>query len=76
MAGLRRLTLLTLLAAVLVGCAKEPTSADVQAPDPYKGMTPQQKIDAIRQDPKINTMQKSQMISDAQKAAGLPVTGQ
>jgi hypothetical protein len=66
-----------LCAAALLGCGpREITSADIKPKDPYAGMTPQQKIDAIRQDPKINSMQKAGMISDAQKAAGLPVTGQ
>lgn len=80
MAGLRRFAPAAALAAAvlcLVGCgSKEPTSADVKVPDPYAGMTGQQKVDAIRNDPKINTMEKSQRIMDAQKEAGLPVTGQ
>lgn len=75
MAGLRYFVW-AVLAAALVGCSKEVTSADVKVADPYASMTPEQKIEAIRSDPKINSMQKSSMISDAQKAAGLPVTGQ
>lgn len=77
MEGLKYLAIAAVLAAAFVtGCNKEVTSEDVKIPDPYAKMTPQQKIDAIRQDPKINAMQKSSMISEAQKAAGLPVTGQ
>ncbi|GEM_PF-4324898 len=65
------------LAAVLSGCGShEVTSADVKLKDPYAGMSGQQKVDAIRQDPAINQMDKHQRISDAQKEAGLPVTGQ
>ena len=77
MEGLRA-TALILLSALLAGCGpKEITSADIkQAKDAYAGMSPQQKVDAIRNDPKVGSMQKATMISDAQKAAGLPVTGQ
>lgn len=77
MEGLKHLAIAAAIAALFVaGCSKEPTSEGMNLPDPYAKMTPQQKIDAIRNDPKINAMQKSSMISDAQKAAGLPVTGQ
>jgi len=75
MARLNRLAIV-FLAALLIGCGpKEVSSEDVKLPDPYAGMSPEQKIDAIRKDPKINDMQRSSMISDAQKAAGQPVTG-
>ena len=76
MEGLRHFILAALVVA-LVGCgSKEVMSTDVKVPDPYAGMTGQQKVDAIRNDPKITTALRSQMISDAQKEAGLPVTGQ
>ena len=70
-------TALGLLAAALVGCGqKEAMSSDVKAKDPYAGMTPSQKVDAIRNDPKIPEMQRHTQIADAQKAAGQAVTGQ
>ena len=65
------------LAAALVGCgAKEPMASDVKATDPYAGLSGEQKVDAIRKDPKLLAGEKANKISEAQKAAGLPVTGQ
>lgn len=77
MAELRRYATAALVAVAVVGCGpKEVTSADVPAKDPYASLPPAQKVDAIRQDQTMNEMDKHQKISDAQKAAGLPVTGQ
>lgn len=69
-----------LLAAVtllgtLLGCSKEVTSADIKPVDPYPGLKGQQRVDAIRNDPKINSMDRATKIAEAQKAAGLPATG-
>ncbi|CAN5424529.1 hypothetical protein BH11ARM2_BH11ARM2_38880 [soil metagenome] len=64
----RRLVLLALIAFLVIGCgSKEPMSTDVKAPDPYAGMTKEQKIKAIQDDPKINGMQKQSMIDEANK---------
>ena len=73
-----RLLALVVLAAALVGCGpQEVLAKDVAPPkDKYAGMTPQQKIDAIRADPTIQTVERHTKIADAQKAAGLSVTGQ
>lgn len=65
-----------LILAALMGCSKEMTSADVPAADPYPGLTGQARVDAIRHDPKLTSMDKATKIADAQKAAGLPITGQ
>ena len=74
---MRQAVLLIALIA-LVGCgSKEITSADIpKTKDAYVGMTPEQKIDAIRNDVKIPDMERHQKLAEAQKAAGLPVTGQ
>ncbi len=71
-----RSLVLAAFALLVIGCSSEPTSADVKLADPYPGLTGQQRVDAIRNDPKINSMDRSLKISEAQKAAGLPVTGQ
>ena len=66
-----------LASVVVCGCGShEVTSEDVRPKDEMAGISPEQKIQALREDPKLNSMEKSQRISDAQKAAGLPVTGQ
>lgn len=76
MEGLRHLALAVLVTALL-GCGqKEIMSSDVKPKDPYAGMTAPQKIEAIRSDAHITGPLKAQLISDAQKEAGLPVTGQ
>lgn len=70
---LRNLTISILVATALVavGCGqKEITSEDVKAPDPYAGMTKEQKIQAIQDDPKINGMQKQTMIEEIKKQGG------
>lgn len=71
----RLLILTASVVLALAGCSNPPMSSDSPAKDPYAGMKPEVKIQAIRDDPKINSMSKSQQIADAQKAAGLPVTG-
>ena len=67
---------LGLLALAVVGCAKEPTTENTKVPDPYAGLSGEAKVDAIRKDPSLMGGEKSSRISEAQKAAGLPVTGQ
>lgn len=65
---IRPLALLALTTLAVAGCgSKAPLSSDGKSPDPYAGMTKEQKIQAIRDDPKINGMQKETMIADAQK---------
>ncbi len=67
---------LALLAAALVGCGSgEPTSANTKIPDPYPGLTGEARVEAIRNDPKLLSAEKVTKISEAQKEAGLPVTG-
>jgi hypothetical protein len=53
--------------AAFTGCGpKTVDSTDVKAPDPYAGMSKEEKIEAIRNDPKITTMQRESMIADIQ----------
>ena len=63
--------------AALLGCGpKEVMSTDLRPKDKFAGITGQPKVDAIRNDPTIPTPLRHQMIADAQRAAGMPVTGQ
>lgn len=54
-------------AAALVGCGEKAPPPEGKPQDPYAGMSREQKIEAIRNDPKITGMQKETMIADLQK---------
>lgn len=54
-------------AAALVGCGEPAPPPEGKPKDPYAGMTKEQKIEAIRNDPKITGMQREMMIQDLQK---------
>lgn len=54
-------------AAALVGCGDKAPPPEGKPKDPYAGMTREQKIEAIRNDPKITGMQRESMIADLQK---------
>ena len=61
------LALGVLLVGGLAGCSggdapSGPSSVDVKLKDPYEGMSNEEKIKAIQDDPKINNMQKQSMI--------------
>ena len=72
---IRRITL-GFLAVIVVGCAKEPMADNTTIPDAYPGLKGEARVEAIRKDPTILTAEKAAKISEAQKEAGLPVTGQ
>lgn len=67
---------LAFLAIALFGCAKAPVTAASGPKDPSAGLSGEAKIDAIRNDRNLLSAEKATKIVEAQKAAGLPVTGQ
>lgn len=61
------LLVLATCAIALIGCGEKAPPPEGKPKDPYAGMTKEQKIDAIRNDPKITGMQKETMIADLQR---------
>lgn len=60
------------IALLLVGCgSKEMTTAPAQA-DPLAGMTPDKQIEALRNDHRLNTMERETKIAEIKKKNGIP----
>ena len=74
-----RLLVLLLATALLSGCSGGSSTSkagESKVEKDLKGLDPQAKIQALRDNKSLNSMQRSSLISDAQKEAGLAVTGQ
>jgi hypothetical protein len=56
------------LASVLVGCKSNDRPPEGKPKDPYAGMTKEQKIEALRNDPTLMTMERESRIAELQKS--------
>ena len=66
-----------LVASVFLGgCSGSKADGGSKVEADLKGLDPQMKIQQLRDNKGLNSMQRSSLISEAQKEAGLPVTGQ